>query len=104
MQKKYIIQNNVHKTTFLKTEVARRCISISIITMVYAPKPRSAASYSVLPGLQPRLQTAASADTTEAAIVFTAPGVTATVVVASLATTADLLMSASLLQTQQQTW
>jgi hypothetical protein len=78
----------------LKTEVARRCISISIITMVYAPKPRSAASYSVLPGLQPRLQTAASA-----AIAFTAPAVTATVVVASIATTADLLMSASLLLT-----
>jgi hypothetical protein len=53
----------------------------------------------VLPGLQPRLQTAASA-----AIAFTAPAVTATVVVASVATTADLLMSASLLQTQQQTW
>jgi hypothetical protein len=33
---------------------------------------RSAASYSVPPGLKPPLQTAASADTTEAAVAFTA--------------------------------
>ena len=71
-------------TTFLKTEVARRCISIIIITMVYAPKPRSAASYSVMPGLQPRLQTAASAEPTKAAVAFTAPAVTAKVAVAAL--------------------
>ena len=58
--------------------------------MVYAHASRRAASYRVLPGLQLHLQTAASAEITEASVAFTAPAVSTTVAVASVATTADI--------------
>ena len=79
----------------METEVIRHCNSISIITVVYAHASRRAASYSVLPGLQLRLQTAASAETTEASVTFTAPAVAATVAVASVATAANISFTLS---------
>jgi hypothetical protein len=89
---KKLHQNHVHTTTFMKTEVIRRRISISIITVVYAHVSLGAARYSVLPGLQPRLHTAASAETAEAAVTFT---VNATVAAVSVATTADVSFAAA---------
>jgi hypothetical protein len=58
MQKIHL--NNIHPTTVMETEVARRCILISIITVVYAHVSCSAASCSVQTSLQPRLQTEAA--------------------------------------------
>jgi hypothetical protein len=63
--------------------------------VVYANASRKVTSYSVLPGLQLRLQTAALAETTEASVAFTASAVAATVAVASLATTADFSFALS---------
>jgi hypothetical protein len=81
----------------METEVIRHRNSISIITVVYPHAFRRAASYSVLPGLQLRLQTVASAETTEASVAFIASAVAATVAVASesVATTADISFALS---------
>jgi hypothetical protein len=49
----------------------------------------------LLPGLQQRLQTAASAETTEASVALTAPAVAATVAVASVATIANISFALS---------
>ena len=77
----------------METELARHCISISIITVVYAHAVQPAAVCSQLqcsgqPGLQPLLHIAAAAETTAASVAFTAPAVASAVAVASVATTA----------------
>jgi hypothetical protein len=66
---------------FNRTKFTRKLSTI--IDVVYAHASHGAASYSVLPGLQPHPQTAASAETTvQAAVALTAPAVAATVAVA----------------------
>jgi hypothetical protein len=95
-------RRSLFKTTFTRQlswkqklfDIAIQFLSL-LSTVVYAHASRRAASYRALPGLQLHLQTAASAETTEASVAFTSPAVVTTVAVASVATTADISFALS---------